>query len=154
MQKYLVYFAFAAAFATAAPLENTSPVEGSVLEKRITHSGKATWFEPNQGHCGKWNNRNDLIVAISTPMYYESDHCDQYIKIKANGKTVYAKVRDSCPPCKKYDIDLSPAAFKKLGISLDKGVQKVQWNFMNKKWRPRDLSDIEPESESELDRLD
>ncbi|KAG8725844.1 hypothetical protein FRC12_023975, partial [Ceratobasidium sp. 428] len=45
---------------------------------------------------------------------------------------------------------LSPAAFKKLGIPLSKGVQKVTWNFMNKSWRPRDLSDIEsPESEPE-----
>ncbi|KAG9096252.1 hypothetical protein FRC07_010960, partial [Ceratobasidium sp. 392] len=93
MQRSLVcLLALAATFATAAPhVEDTSDFESSGLEKRITHSGKATWFHPNQGNCGKWNNDNDVIIAISSKYYFESDHCDQYVRLKANGKTVYAK---------------------------------------------------------------
>lgn len=132
--------AFAVLFAVAAPTEGT---DGFELEKRGGYSGRATWFHPNQGHCGRWNKDSDLVVAISTAMYYKSNRCGQYIRIKANGKTVYAKVADSCPPCKYKDIDLSPSAFKKLGIPLSKGVQKVSWEFMGKKWKPRDLQDIE-----------
>jgi hypothetical protein len=29
------------------------------------------------GNCGKWNKDTDTIVALSSPMYFESDHCDQ-----------------------------------------------------------------------------
>lgn len=143
MKSILSVLALAVALVAAVPAKDTADVVASTLEKRITHSGKATWFHVGQGNCGKWNTDSDLIVALSSPMYFESDHCDQYLRIQANGKTVYAKVRDSCPPCGKYDIDLSPSAFKKLGIPLSKGVQKVSWNFMNKKWSPRDLHEIE-----------
>ncbi|KAG8722903.1 hypothetical protein FRC08_000003 [Ceratobasidium sp. 394] len=152
MYRSLVYLlAFAATFVAAVPTtEDTSDYAPVGLEKRITHSGKATWFHPNQGNCGKWNNDNDIIAAVSSKYYFESDHCDQYIKIQANGKTVYAKVRDRCPPCATNDLDLSPAAFKQLGVPLSKGVQKVTWNFTNKQWRPRDLGErSESESESE-----
>ncbi|KAG9104024.1 hypothetical protein FRC06_006104 [Ceratobasidium sp. 370] len=126
MQRSLVYLlAFAATFVAAVPTEDTSDFAPVGLEKRVTHTGKATWFHPNQGNCGKWNNDNDIIAAVSSKYYFESDHY------------------------------LSPAAFKKLGVPLSKGVQKVTWNFMNKKWRPRDLGErSESESDPSLDALE
>jgi hypothetical protein len=69
----------------------------------------------------------------------------------ANGKTVYAKTRDSCPGCGDNDLgsskylfrllsvdpslDMSPAVFKKLA-SLDTGVIHVSWHFMAKGFSP------------------
>ena len=69
----------------------------------------------------------------------------------ANGKTVYAKTRDSCPGCGDNDLglfeylfqllsinhglDMSPAVFKQMA-SLDTGVIHVSWHFMAKGWSP------------------
>jgi hypothetical protein len=49
-----------------------------------------------------------------------------HITNTANGHTVWAKTSDSCQSCGYDDIDLSPAAFKKLA-SLDAGVITASW---------------------------
>ncbi|KAI0712542.1 RlpA-like double-psi beta-barrel-protein domain-containing protein-containing protein [Earliella scabrosa] len=107
------------------------------LEKRITHSGRGTWFNVGLGACGKTNVDSDKIVAISTKIYGSGGNCDQWMEIKntANGKVAYGKVRDACPGCGSYDIDMSPSLFKQLG-SLDTGVLKVSWHYMAKDWKP------------------
>ncbi|MEU0883110.1 RlpA-like double-psi beta-barrel domain-containing protein [Lentzea sp. NPDC005914] len=40
-----------------------------------------------------------------------------------------AKVTDRCVGCASGDIDLSPAAFRKIG-RLDEGRVKVSWDFI------------------------
>ncbi|KAG8748615.1 hypothetical protein FRC10_000006 [Ceratobasidium sp. 414] len=78
MQRSLVYLlALAATLVAAVPTKDTSDFVPAGLEKRATHPGKATWFHPGQGNCGKWNNDNDIIAAVSSKYYFESDHCDQ-----------------------------------------------------------------------------
>jgi len=118
------------------PVSGTEVVD---LEKRITHTGRGTWFHVGLGNCGKVNKDSDLIVAISKSLY-DSNHgtnCDQYVQIKntANGKVAYGLTRDSCQSCGQGDLDMSPGLFKKLG-SLDQGVLKISWNFKAKGWHP------------------
>jgi expansin (peptidoglycan-binding protein) len=45
------------------------------------------------------------------------------------GKSVTVTVTDECPSCKPGDVDLSPAAFKKLA-SLDQGRIAINWKFL------------------------
>ncbi|KAI0769882.1 RlpA-like double-psi beta-barrel-protein domain-containing protein-containing protein [Fomes fomentarius] len=107
------------------------------LEKRITHTGRGTWFNVGLGACGKNNVDSDKIVAISSKIYGSGGNCEQYMEIKntANGKVAYGKVRDECPGCGAGDLDMSPSLFKQLG-SLDTGVLKVSWHYMAKGWKP------------------
>ncbi|KAH9933233.1 RlpA-like double-psi beta-barrel-protein domain-containing protein-containing protein [Epithele typhae] len=108
------------------------------LEKRITHTGRGTWFDVGLGACGKTNVNSDKIVAISSEIYGSGGNCEQYIQITntKNGKVAYGKVRDECPGCGKYDLDMSPSLFKALGASLDVGVLSLSWHFENKAFKP------------------
>ncbi|KAF8154296.1 riboflavine-aldehyde-forming enzyme [Crassisporium funariophilum] len=91
--------------------------------------GDATYFEPGLGACGKTNNANDLIVALSTAKYGNGSNCGRNIIVRYNGKSVQAKVVDKCPGCKPDDVDLSPTAFSRLA-NKSVGRMKVNWNFV------------------------
>ncbi|KAJ1309514.1 hypothetical protein OPQ81_006288 [Rhizoctonia solani] len=111
----------------AVPAELESRQETHTLEKRRT--GTATWFNTGLGACGKVSNDNQLIVALGPGAYQNGKMCGKTITIKntKNGKSTTAKVMDLCPSCGGNNLDLSPAAFKKLG-SLSTGVLNVSWN--------------------------
>ncbi|KAG8743345.1 hypothetical protein FRC12_015071 [Ceratobasidium sp. 428] len=111
---------------TLNPIDSKSLVGNTTLsglEKRITHVGRATWFHTGLGNCGSWDSEDHPIFAVSSAMYQGGKNCNQWAKLTntKNGKSVYARMRDSCPPCGYNDIDLSPAAFQALA-SLDDGV--------------------------------
>ncbi|RDX50289.1 hypothetical protein OH76DRAFT_467221 [Lentinus brumalis] len=107
------------------------------LEKRVTHTGRGTWFDVGLGACGKTNVNSDKIVAISSAIYGSGGNCEQWMHITntANGKSAYGLVRDECPGCGAGDIDMSPSLFEELG-SLDTGVLKVSWHYENKDFEP------------------
>ncbi|KAI1793057.1 hypothetical protein LXA43DRAFT_1092972 [Ganoderma leucocontextum] len=50
-----------------------------MLEKRVTHSGRGTFFEVGLGACGKVNKDSDHwhIVAISSSIFGSGGNCDQ-----------------------------------------------------------------------------
>lgn len=79
------------------------------------YNGKATFFTPNQGACGDWNDNNDMIAALSGELYgsysKKSNVCGKKVQVtnKANGKSVKVTVMDACESCDKTHIDLSPA---------------------------------------------
>ncbi|KAG8716206.1 hypothetical protein FRC11_007380 [Ceratobasidium sp. 423] len=110
------------------PAELESRQETHILEKRRT--GKATWFNTGLGACGKVSNDKQLIVALGPGAYQNGKMCGKTITIKntKNNMSTTAKVMDLCPTCGSNNLDLSPAAFAKLG-SLSTGVLSVSWNF-------------------------
>jgi len=122
----------------AAPVGNETDFK-PILEKRVTHSGRATWFNVGLGNCGEWNTNSDHIVAISKAFYDANDasNCNQWMQITdtKTGKTFYGQTRDSCQACGYYDIDLSPSLFSEFE-SLSVGVLSVEWNFMARGWSP------------------
>jgi hypothetical protein len=93
--------------------------------------GQVTFFTPNQGACGEWNDDNDFIAALVSPpskqellthpfslqggdlygdMDEESKLCGKKILIQGpKGNEITVTVRDACPPCDADHIDLSPA---------------------------------------------
>ncbi|KAL1862541.1 hypothetical protein Daus18300_008500 [Diaporthe australafricana] len=108
--------------------------QAAALEKR-SNTGKMTYYSPSMGSCGKTNNDNDMVVAISTSMYgttatpNASPMCSKSINIKCNGKTIKAAIKDKCMSCGKNDIDVSPAVFKQCG-ALSAGVLTVTWDVL------------------------
>ncbi|KAI9001246.1 RlpA-like double-psi beta-barrel-protein domain-containing protein-containing protein [Trametes punicea] len=112
--------------------------ETTNLEKRVTHSGRGTFFNVGLGACGKENKNSDLIVAISSQIFGSGGNCEQFMQITntENGKTAFGLVRDECPGCGAGDIDMSPSLFQALGASLDQGVIKVSWHFEPKGFHP------------------
>jgi len=130
----------AVAISTFAYIAVASPVAGNTtaLEKRVTHSGRATYYEVGLGACGYTDTDSEPIVAISHLIYGSGGNCNQWMEIKnsATGKTKYGKTRDECEGCGEYDIDLSPSLFESLGAPLSQGIQQVEWHFMAKGWSP------------------
>ncbi|OCB88255.1 hypothetical protein A7U60_g4661 [Sanghuangporus baumii] len=131
----VVFFAFTL-FTLASPLPENGAIAES-FEKRVTHTGKGTWYYPGLGNCGYTDSSSDDVVAIAKSRYGSGGNCNQWIAITntANGKTVYGKTRDSCPSCADGDLDLSPAVFSQIA-DLDTGVISISWNFMSKSWSP------------------
>jgi len=110
----------------------------TVMSKRTTRDGRATYYETGTGACGYTDNNSDPIVAISHLIYGNGGNCDQWMEITntANGKTQYGRTRDECQGCGQYDIDLSPSLFQSLGAELSQGVLQVEWHFMDKDFSP------------------
>ncbi|PWN98825.1 barwin-like endoglucanase [Tilletiopsis washingtonensis] len=114
-----------------AALASLALVAGAPIEKR-SQRGKATYYYQNgqPGSCGGYAGDNDRVVAISSK-FKSARKCGGKLKITntSNGKSVTARIADTCPTCAKYDIDLSVGAFKALG-SMSKGVLNVDWYNM------------------------
>ncbi|KAA1477374.1 hypothetical protein DENSPDRAFT_885058 [Dentipellis sp. KUC8613] len=102
-----------------------------------SNKGQGTFFTPALGACGFTNKESDLIVAVSAQLFDSAGKggnpnknplCNKFITAHFKGKSVRAKVVDSCPGCKLNDLDFSPAAFKKLA-SEDLGRIDITWDF-------------------------
>ncbi|OWT35788.1 hypothetical protein J008_06562 [Cryptococcus neoformans] len=126
---------FIALFAATAVL--SAPVESA--EKRITHTGRATFYSPSVGigACGWQNTDEELVVALNAPQYaLNADHnCGQSVRItnEQNGNQEIAKVVDLCPGCNDGDLDMSPALFGALNNNdFDQGVFPISWNFLSR----------------------
>ncbi|KZT64926.1 hypothetical protein DAEQUDRAFT_747247 [Daedalea quercina L-15889] len=131
----------ATAFCVLLASVSGSPVatnETATLEKRVTHTGRGTWYEVGLGACGYENVDTDYIVAISQDIYADGGNCNQYMRIEntANGVVAYGQTRDKCMGCDATAIDLSPSLFEALGADLGDGVLTVSWHFMSKDWTP------------------
>ncbi|KAG1055390.1 hypothetical protein G6F46_003707 [Rhizopus delemar] len=98
-------------------------------------NGVATFFTPNQGACGEWNDNYDMIAAVGGDLYgsysKKSKVCGKKVLVtnKANGKSVKVTITDACESCDKTHIDLSPGAFAKIG-KFDTGVLNVEWHYI------------------------
>ncbi|GAA5899440.1 RlpA-like double-psi beta-barrel domain-containing protein [Sporobolomyces salmoneus] len=97
-----------------------------------SYSGRATFYSQggNAGSCGQVNGDYSMIVALNAPQRSENSHCGQWVTIKntQNGKTVSAKVADTCPGCSYGSLDLSMGAFAAIG-DYDQGVLPITWSF-------------------------
>jgi expansin (peptidoglycan-binding protein) len=99
-----------------------------MLEARGSMSGRATYYAVGLGSCGDTNSDGEMVAALSGSLMGEKKYCGKSITLKGGSGSVTVKVVDTCPGCGKGDVDLSPAAFKKLG-SLSKGVIPITWSL-------------------------
>lgn len=99
-----------------------------------TFKGDGTYYNAGMGSCGKTNTDHDMIAALNAPqMGYapnpnNNPMCGKYAKVKGPKGTVRVKIVDTCPPCKKGSLDLSPAAFMKIA-DLAAGRVPITWTW-------------------------
>src|SRR6266498_2272943 len=93
------------------------------IDTASAFSGDATFYSPGLGACGKSSSNSDLIFALPAVMFDPSPggnpnknkNCGRKVKVTRGRKSVIVRCVDRCTGCKFGDIDLSPAAFRKLG---------------------------------------
>ncbi|KAJ1862091.1 hypothetical protein LPJ78_004933 [Coemansia sp. RSA 989] len=101
-----------------------------------TYTGDGTYYTPGLGSCGKTNTESDLIAAINAPQYgananpNQAGVCGKCAQVKGPKGEVKVTITDRCPVCKSGDLDLSPAAFNKIGNPSD-GRISISWSFVD-----------------------
>ncbi|KAF9521085.1 hypothetical protein BS47DRAFT_1286414, partial [Hydnum rufescens UP504] len=91
------------------------------------------------GACGKTHRDGDFIAAIDKSLFdtypgagpnpNKNPVCGKKVTATHKGKSVTVTVVDRCGAgCKKYDLDLSPAAFRKLAPH-DAGRIPITWTW-------------------------
>ncbi|KAJ3518905.1 hypothetical protein NMY22_g13447 [Coprinellus aureogranulatus] len=163
---WLYLFATLCASVGASPVpsdsNNSTVAHIEDLEKRVTRTGRVTWFNvvsgledrfricfiqvltvsfvvTGLGNCGKRSKDSDPVVAMGKAFYdrNKGSNCGQWVEI-INTKTrkkAYGQLWDSCPGCSDSQLDVSPSLFQKFA-SLNDGVFTAEWHFMAKGWSP------------------
>ncbi|PSN59097.1 hypothetical protein BS50DRAFT_626886 [Corynespora cassiicola Philippines] len=121
----------------SVPLAN-SPADP--LQTSATHEGKASYYiQGDIGSCGEKHLDSERIIALS-PIWGGKVNCNRIIKVTNKGgginnngvgRTIVAKVKDTCMGCGQNHLDLSIGAFTQLsGGSLDPpGAFNIDWHF-------------------------
>jgi expansin (peptidoglycan-binding protein) len=117
---------FSILFTTLFVLLFTTLTNAAPLVERGSMSGKATYYTPGLGSCGKTNSESDMVVALSSSDMSKS-LCGKSITVKSKTGSVTVKVVDTCPGCGSGSVDLSPSAFAKIG-TLSAGVIPITWS--------------------------
>lgn len=94
---------------------------------------------------GRYHDRSESVVALSTGWFNGGSRCGKKIKITANnGRSTTAKVVDECdsmhgcdrehawqPPCDNNIVDGSDPVWEALGLNKDLGRVPVRWSMAN-----------------------
>ncbi|KAI9281114.1 RlpA-like double-psi beta-barrel-protein domain-containing protein-containing protein [Sporodiniella umbellata] len=102
-------------------------VQAAPIEKRSPLPGDGTYYDVGLGSCGDTNSDSEMVAALSSSVMEGGSYCGKSVTVKSSGKSVTVKAVDTCPSCGEDDVDLSPAAFKKLA-PLNKGRIDVTWS--------------------------
>ncbi|MFF5568442.1 RlpA-like double-psi beta-barrel domain-containing protein [Streptomyces sp. NPDC012623] len=98
-------------------------------------AGQATWYNTGLGACGRYNNDSELVVAVSATVYgtypnpNNSPVCGRQLNVTGPLGAVTVTVVDRCGACGTNDVDLSPAAFSRIG-DLNVGRIDVSWDWV------------------------
>ncbi|MEV7424883.1 MULTISPECIES: RlpA-like double-psi beta-barrel domain-containing protein [unclassified Streptomyces] len=98
-------------------------------------AGQATWYNTGLGACGWNNNDGELVVAVSPGVYgtypnpNNSPVCGRQLQVNGPLGSVTVTVVDRCAGCATNDVDLSPAAFSRIG-DLNAGRINVSWDWL------------------------
>ncbi|OAV98996.1 hypothetical protein PTTG_02455 [Puccinia triticina 1-1 BBBD Race 1] len=119
-----------------APGPAYGPAKGKLREED-THRGDATYYSPGLGSCGQQSGNQDLIVAVSHSLYdsYEGGNqdgnslCGKSIRASYGPNSIVVSVVDRCEGCSTNDLDLSPAAFRRLSPLNTGRLHGIRWTF-------------------------
>jgi hypothetical protein len=123
------FFAILIAIFTYFALVQSAPIDFQALEARnleARRSGQGTYYEVGLGSCGKKNNNNQMVCALSGSIMNKS-YCGKTITVKSLGKSYSCTVVDTCPGCSSGSVDMSPKLFQKFA-PLSKGVIPITWS--------------------------
>ncbi|KAG0177081.1 hypothetical protein DFQ28_010911 [Apophysomyces sp. BC1034] len=95
--------------------------------------GTGTFYdvETRASTCGQQYKNTDLIAALNTKQMGEkgkdNPNCGKQIEVTGpSGKTVTVTIVDGCNTCEEAGLDLSPAAFEKIG-DFSHGSIPIKW---------------------------
>lgn len=127
----LAIVATALAMVSAAPVTVDSSEPITTAAAGTSYHGRGTWFTDSVGSCGTPFDTNDMIVAMNAAVMGGTAQCGRTVRIQYGGKSVTARVTDTCPSeyCSSGSLDLSQAVFKKLA-PLSVGVIAIDWSFV------------------------
>ncbi|KAB5589085.1 putative effector protein [Ceratobasidium theobromae] len=136
-------FSTAAALIVALLVNFGSASARAGHERRITHSGRLTWFNLPQGNdaCGQPIPTGLPAVHIGKDLWRDGLNCGQWMSITVGGKTTTGVVTGHCDTCTVDQIDVAPGLFSEFD-NTDVGVLECTWNFLNKAYVP-DLPECE-----------
>ncbi|KAF7732836.1 hypothetical protein EC973_000112 [Apophysomyces ossiformis] len=121
-----------------ATTANALPVERGVDDIiNGLFNGFVTFFHPKTeggeiGACGPKEDDNSRICALNIHQFgktSKSKWCNKKVQLKRGKKTTICTITDSCPGCKQYSIDATPAVFRDLGDE-NEGVISVTWQVI------------------------
>ncbi|OAV89413.1 hypothetical protein PTTG_09654 [Puccinia triticina 1-1 BBBD Race 1] len=92
-------------------------------------AGRASWFDPELGACGKHNGPADFIVALDAGQFNQG-WCNKKIKISFGGKSTVATIVDECPGCPMHGLDMSPSLFE-FFAAKEVGIFYMNWSVLD-----------------------
>lgn len=108
-------------------------VSASFYKEDSVHYGEATFYgiAAEGGNCGlpspsPWDT---LAGAMNHTDYRNSEICGACIMVSGPLDSVLIRINDQCPECKEGDIDLTPHAFRKIGL-VEAGRIPIHWHFV------------------------
>lgn len=119
-QYVLMFLALLISTVSAAPAIN--------LERRSKFTGDGTYFTVGLGSCGKTNTDSQMVAALNAPQMGSNKYCGKSATVTGPNGSVTVTIVDTCPECSSGSLDLSPAAFKKIG-DVSAGRIKISWNW-------------------------
>ncbi|KAI8064478.1 RlpA-like double-psi beta-barrel-protein domain-containing protein-containing protein [Gongronella butleri] len=97
-----------------------------------------TYYATGMGSCGESDNDDELVVALNKEQMDNganpnlNPECEKKVSITGEGgKSVLARIVDTCPNCKQNDLDMSPKVFERVCGDLAIGLCKIKWKFQN-----------------------
>ncbi|CAE6484551.1 unnamed protein product [Rhizoctonia solani] len=137
---------FTVATTAIAVLANvgSSSARSNDLEKRITHYGQMTWFNPVEGNdgCNYKVPKGAPAVHVSSTYWRGGENCGQWVDFDVNGKRSYGVVTGECKTCSAEGIDTAPILFTDFAHQ-DVGLLQCKWKFMKKGWAPADIPECD-----------
>ncbi|ELQ35685.1 riboflavin aldehyde-forming enzyme [Pyricularia oryzae Y34] len=106
-----------------------------------THEGELTYYSPGLGACGQNHDDEAMVVAVAHELFDEAGGgdanpnnnrlCGRKIRVSADGGggAIEVEVVDRCEGCRPTDLDLSPAAFRRLADE-SRGRVKGEWQWV------------------------
>jgi expansin (peptidoglycan-binding protein) len=108
---------FLSLFAAAAQASCPPPYSGS---------GHATYYVSAAGSACSIANVDGETTAITSVRWIGSAHCGECLSVQGPLGSAIVKVTDECPDCAASDLDLTQAAFAKIGNLAD-GIINIGW---------------------------
>ncbi|CEP09780.1 hypothetical protein [Parasitella parasitica] len=108
----------------AAPIKNHLHIRDSL-------TGDGTFYSVGGSSCGGDYSNEDLVAAISIEWMgsgANGPYCGKSIDVKSEHGSVTLKIVDTCPGCKRGDVDMSRAAFQKIA-KLSDGRVPISWSI-------------------------
>lgn len=92
-------------------------------------SGEATHYDADgKGNCSFDVAPDRMVAAMNHTDYEGAIWCGACVRVfGSEGADIVVRIVDSCPGCKRGDLDLSREAFAKLA-PLDRGRIPIQWH--------------------------